>query len=103
MWPTIISHEIQQDSPLHDFNSGKPGSDNFELVVILQGSTIYDDSTVVQRTSFLPSEIVSVGKFSFEHVFQERGAYISINNKKREFELMEELWNLYIILIFTFK
>lgn len=89
MWPTIISHEIDRNSPLHDFNSGMPGSDNFELVLILKGSTIYDGSTVVQRTSYLPSEIVGVGKFSFEHVFQERADYISINEQKQEFDFIE--------------
>ena len=66
MWPTILSAEIQSDSPLHDFNCGIPGADNFELVLVLTGSTVYDGSTVVQRTSFLPSEIVPVaGKFNF--------------------------------------
>ena len=88
MWPTIICHEIDRDSPLHDFNSGMPGSDNFELILLLKGSTIYDGGTVVQRTSYLPSEIVSVGNFSFEHVFQERGDYISINEQKQEFDII---------------
>ena len=88
MWPTIICHEIDRDSPLHDFVSGFPGSDDFELIVYLQGSTIYDGGTVVQRTSYLPSEIVSVGNFSFDHVFQERADYISINEQKKEFDVI---------------
>lgn len=89
MWPTIICHQIDQDSPLYNFNSGLQGSDNFELILLLKGRTIYDGSTVVQRTSYLPSEIVSVGKFSFEHVFEERADYISINEQKQEFDLIE--------------
>ena len=89
MWPTIICHQIDQNSPLYDFNSGLQGSDNFELILLLKGSTIYDGSTVVQRTSYLPSEIVSVGNFSFEHVFQERADYISVNEQKQEFDLIE--------------
>ena len=88
MWPIIICHEIDQNSPLYDFNSGLQGSDNFELILLLKGSTIYDGSTVVQRTSYLPSEIVSVGNFSFEHVFQERADYISVNEQKQEFDLI---------------
>ena len=89
MWPIIICHEIDRNSPLYDFNSGLQGSDNFELILLLKGSTIYDGSTVVQRTSYLPSEIVSVGNFSFEHVFQERADYISVNEQKQEFDLIE--------------
>ena len=88
MWPTIICHEVDRESPLHDFVSGMPGSDNFELILILKGSTIYDGGTVVQRTSYLPSEIVSVGNFSFDHVFQERADYISINEQKKEFDVI---------------
>ena len=89
MWPIIICHEIDRNSPLYDFNSGLQGSDNFELILLLKGSTIYDGSTVIQRTSYLPSEIVSVGNFSFEHVFQERADYISVNEQKQEFDLIE--------------
>ena len=90
MWPTIICHEIDGNSPLHDFNAGIQGSDNFELIVILRGSTIYDGSLVVQRTSYVPSEFVTVGNFNFEHVFQERADYISINEQKEKFDLLSD-------------
>ena len=86
MWPIIISHEIDNKSPLYHFANGEPDSDNFELVVILKGSTSYDGGLVVQKTSYLPSEIVSVGKFNFENVFKERVDYIAINDQKKGFD-----------------
>ena len=45
---------------------------------------------VVQRTSYVPSEFVTVGNFNFEHVFQERADYISINEQKEKFDPLSE-------------
>jgi len=91
LWPTIISHEIDENSPLKDFSDGKQGSDNFELIIILKGSTSYDGGSIVQLTSYIPSEIslcYDKSSFCFGDVFRERVDFLAIKEQGDGFDVL---------------
>ena len=57
-WPTVISHKIDEDSPLFDMNPQKLLNANFELIVTLEGNIEETGNTIQVRTSYLPNEIL---------------------------------------------
>ena len=57
LWPTVISHKIDEDSPLYEMTPQELLSSNFELIVTLEGSVEETGNTIQVRTSYLPNEI----------------------------------------------
>ncbi|KAL1453402.1 hypothetical protein WDU94_007542 [Cyamophila willieti] len=58
LWPTIVVHRIDQDSPLYDMNAKKLLTEKFEIIAILEGTTESTGQTTQAKTSYLPSEIL---------------------------------------------
>ncbi|XP_072167744.1 ATP-sensitive inward rectifier potassium channel 12-like [Diadema setosum] len=58
VWPIIISHTIDEDSPLYEYSSSSLDTADFEIVVILEGIVEQTGLTTQARTSYLPSEII---------------------------------------------
>ena len=56
-WPTVISHKIDEDSPLYEMGPQDLLHANFELIVTLEGSVEETGNTIQVRTSYLPNEI----------------------------------------------
>ena len=57
LWPTVICHKIDEDSPLFEMSPHELLSSNFELIVTLEGSVEETGNTIQVRTSYLPNEI----------------------------------------------
>ena len=57
VWPIIISHTIDEASPLYEYSCNSLDSADFEIVVILEGIVEQTGLTTQARTSYMPSEI----------------------------------------------
>ena len=64
IWPLIISHVIDENSPFYNLSKDDIADSHFELIVVLEG-TVEQTGTLCQaRTSYLPSEIIWGHRFS---------------------------------------
>ncbi|XP_023343757.1 inward rectifier potassium channel irk-1 [Eurytemora carolleeae] len=64
-WPTILSHKIDQESPLWDVSPRTLNSSIFEIVLTMEGTTPETGNTIQVRTSYLPNEVL--WGYRFEH------------------------------------
>jgi hypothetical protein len=58
VWPVIVEHRINEDSPFWDLSADSLQREQFELVVVLEGIVESTGMTTQARTSYLPSEIL---------------------------------------------
>ena len=58
VWPIIIEHRINEDSPFWDLSADGLQQEVFELVVVLEGIVESTGMTTQARTSYLPNEIL---------------------------------------------
>ena len=58
VWPIIIEHRINKDSPFWDLSADSLQQEVFELVVVLEGIVESTGMTTQARTSYLPNEIL---------------------------------------------
>ncbi|KAI5728835.1 hypothetical protein M8J77_021876 [Diaphorina citri] len=58
LWPTIVVHRIDEESPLYDMAAKKLLTEKFEIIAILEGTTESTGQTTQAKTSYLPSEIL---------------------------------------------
>ena len=58
IWPQLIIHVIDKDSPLYHLAASDLLNEAFEIVVFLEGVTESTGSNAQARTSYLPNEIV---------------------------------------------
>lgn len=64
VWPIIVEHRIDEDSPFWDMSADGLQQELFELVVVLEGIVESTGMTTQARTSYLPSEILWAGRRS---------------------------------------
>jgi len=57
VWPVTVVHTIDQSSPLWDISADQLITEQFEIIVILEGTVESTGSSTQVRTSYLPSEI----------------------------------------------
>ncbi len=57
IWPTTLSHRIDEKSPFYEMSASDLLRAKFELVVILEGIVESTSSSIQARTSYLPQEI----------------------------------------------
>ena len=57
LWPTVISHRIDEKSPLFELGPNDLMASNFELIVTLVGIVEETGKDIQVRTSYLPNEI----------------------------------------------
>ncbi|OQV13584.1 ATP-sensitive inward rectifier potassium channel 12 [Hypsibius exemplaris] len=57
VWPTIVTHEIDERSPLFNLSSEDLRMQRLEIIVILEGIVEATGLTTQARTSYLPNEI----------------------------------------------
>ncbi len=74
LWPTTISHKIDEDSPFYEMTPRDMLSAQFEIMVVLEGITEETGNTVQARTSYLPNEILWGHHFENESVIFDRKA-----------------------------
>jgi len=83
-WPTIISHKIDEESPLYEMNARDISSKfQFEIILTMEGITPETGNTIQVRTSYLPNEIL--WGYRFEHscvAYDQKAAkyVVSVNN-----------------------
>jgi len=58
VWPIIVEHRINKDSPFWDLSAESLQQEVFELVVVLEGIVESTGMTTQARTSYLPNEIL---------------------------------------------
>jgi len=57
VWPVTVVHKIDEASPLWDVSAEQLIAEQFEIIVILEGTVESTGSSTQVRTSYLPSEI----------------------------------------------
>ncbi|CAF3102687.1 unnamed protein product [Rotaria socialis] len=70
IWPLVIEHIIDEQSPLFNISRADLAKQRFELVVILEGIIESTGMTTQARTSYLPSEILWGYRFERLITFQ---------------------------------
>ncbi|CAO1387141.1 unnamed protein product [Diamesa hyperborea] len=63
IWPMIVCHKINEDSPLYNMSASDILQDRFEIVVILEGCVESTGQTTQARSSYLASEILWGNRF----------------------------------------
>ena len=63
IWPVVVVHVIDKDSPFYQMDSQKLASTKFEIVVTLTGSSHSTGQTTQARTSYLPHEVIWSHRF----------------------------------------
>ncbi|XP_058116448.1 G protein-activated inward rectifier potassium channel 3-like [Anopheles ziemanni] len=76
IWPTIVVHKIDRDSPLYNLSAQDMIRERFEIVVMLEGVVESTGMTTQARSSYLPSEILWGHRFESVVSFKrETGEY----------------------------
>ncbi|CAF1078556.1 unnamed protein product [Rotaria sordida] len=70
IWPLVVEHIIDEQSPLYGISRSDLAKQRFELVVILEGIIESTGMTTQARTSYLPSEILWGYRFERLITFQ---------------------------------
>ncbi|CAF3582751.1 unnamed protein product [Rotaria socialis] len=79
IWPLVIEHIIDAQSPLYTMSRDDLVQQRFELVVILEGIIESTGMTTQARTSYLPSEIVWGYRFERLITFQRNDGLYRID------------------------
>ncbi|XP_027198442.2 uncharacterized protein LOC113792718 [Dermatophagoides pteronyssinus] len=58
IWPAIIVHVIDENSPFYKMNVDDMTREKFEIIAILEGTVESTGQSIQARTSYLPSEIL---------------------------------------------
>uniref|UniRef100_UPI0037E88A53 ATP-sensitive inward rectifier potassium channel 12 n=1 Tax=Semicossyphus pulcher TaxID=241346 RepID=UPI0037E88A53 len=72
--PLVIVHEIDKDSPLYTLSRADLETDNFEIVVILEGMVEATAMTTQFRSSYIASEIFWGHRFE-PVIYEDRNCY----------------------------
>ena len=76
VWPVIIVHRIDEESPFWEMSPDDLHREQFELIVILEGIVESTGMTTQARSSYLPGEILWGHRFERLVTFQkENGQY----------------------------
>ncbi|XP_055547484.1 G protein-activated inward rectifier potassium channel 3 isoform X2 [Wyeomyia smithii] len=76
IWPTIVVHKIDRDSPLYNLSAQDMLRERFEIVVMLEGVVESTGMTTQARSSYLPSEILWGHRFESVVTFKrDTGEY----------------------------
>ncbi|XP_053690809.1 G protein-activated inward rectifier potassium channel 3 [Sabethes cyaneus] len=76
IWPTIVVHKIDRESPLYSLSAQDMLRERFEIVVMLEGVVESTGMTTQARSSYLPSEILWGHRFESVVTFKrDTGEY----------------------------
>lgn len=76
IWPTLIVHQIDEESPLYNLSAQDLLKERFEIVTMLEGVVESTGMTTQARSSYLPSEILWGHRFESVVSFKrETGEY----------------------------
>lgn len=63
LWPMMVTHRIDKNSPLYDISPAALVKNNFEIIAILEGTIESTAQSIQARSSYVPSEILWGYKF----------------------------------------
>ena len=72
IWPIIVSHKIDESSPLYNMAPRDFQSKQFEIILTLEGVTPETGFSVQVRTSYLPSEVLWGQRFEHSTVAYDK-------------------------------
>ncbi|XP_018903160.1 ATP-sensitive inward rectifier potassium channel 12 isoform X2 [Bemisia tabaci] len=76
LWPAVVIHRIDRESPLYTMSAAELLTDKFEIIVTLEGTIESTGQPTQARTSYLPSELLWGHRFEpMIHYSKERLAY----------------------------
>lgn len=78
LWPAIVVHKINSDSPLNKYSSIEMLRQKFEIVLILEGTVASTGQNVYAKTSYLPNEIL--WNYTYANM-------VKFNEKKQGYEV----------------
>uniref|UniRef100_A0A8D0DA31 G protein-activated inward rectifier potassium channel 3 n=1 Tax=Sander lucioperca TaxID=283035 RepID=A0A8D0DA31_SANLU len=78
--PLVIIHEIDKDSPLYTLSRADLETDDFEIVVILEGMVEATAMTTQFRSSYLAREVFWGYRFEPMHFFLSKSGQFTLDN-----------------------
>lgn len=63
LWPMIVTHRINKNSPLYEISPHDLNKNKFEIIAILEGTIESTAQSIQARSSYVPSEILWGHKF----------------------------------------
>ncbi|XP_055547497.1 G protein-activated inward rectifier potassium channel 3-like isoform X2 [Wyeomyia smithii] len=84
IWPQIVVHRMNSDSPLYNMSATDLLQDRFEVVVILEGSVESTGQTTQARSSYVNSEILWGHRFEPVVFYNKENQGYEINYSKFE-------------------
>ncbi|XP_035225954.1 G protein-activated inward rectifier potassium channel 3-like [Stegodyphus dumicola] len=82
IWPATIVHEIDESSPFYNMSAQDILSDNYELVVALEGTIESTGQSIQARTSFVPTEILWGHRFEQMVSYQKETGEFLVDYRK---------------------
>ncbi|KAG1675710.1 G protein-activated inward rectifier potassium channel 4 [Nymphon striatum] len=79
LWPIVIMHEINEDSPFYNMSAEDLLHERFELIVVLEGIVESTSSNTQARASYLPNEILWGHRFEQMVSFKKDTGEYKIN------------------------
>ncbi len=79
LWPLVLGHKIDSTSPFYEMTPQSLLGANFEIVVLVEGTTAETGNTVQVRTSYLPNEILWGHRFDHTSMSYD-GQVFAINH-----------------------
>lgn len=58
MWPMVVVHKIDTESPMYGLSAADLLNERFEVAVVMEGTTESTGQTTQARTSYLASEVL---------------------------------------------
>jgi len=84
-WPLVLSHRINESSPLWTVSPEDLLTEKFEIILTLEGTTPETGNNIQVRTSYLPSEIL--WGYQFKH------SCVNFNEELDKYEVSFEGFN----------
>lgn len=82
LWPMIVTHKIDEKSPLYDVQPEDLSKNNFEIIAILEGTIESTAQSIQARSSYIPPEIMWGHKFAELLNFNEYWAEYKVDFSK---------------------
>lgn len=81
-WPALVVHQIDENSPLWEMSPEELLSEDFEIIVVLEGINETTGMTTQVKTSYLPSEIMWGHKLAALLSYQKANGQYKIDYTK---------------------
>ena len=73
LWPTVISHKIDKDSPLYEVGQDPLRSSKIEIIITMRGSRSESGGQIDAMTSYTSKEIIWGARFCSDSVLERKG------------------------------